>query len=249
MTNNSQKLQDPLNFIPDETFCSILSFLSPHSIAIASAVCRKWRKVIQSDSVIHRDIDLVYLDQHNEAENVINHLDRLSSLALDKVATLDLNLSCFYKGFQAHSKDVGFKNLFDLASVLMRSEKTLKEIAILVSKWPSPETIMQLDPGSFLLLLVKHFKSFESLDTLTLQAPFDGVSMKMMTAASKGTGPKTFALSTCAGDSNSQSDYGKYHPNLKYLMAGRTPSFANSVFIIYHLKMLLTSRRCWSILF
>lgn len=78
---------------------------------------------------------------------------------------------------------------------------------------------MQLDPGSFLLLLVKHFRSFKSLDTLSLQAPFDSVSMKMMTAASKGMGPKFFALSSCAGDCDSQSEYGKYHPNLKYLMA------------------------------
>lgn len=99
MTNIIQELQDPLNFIPDESFCSILSFLSPISIAIASAVCKKWRKFIRFDSVNHRYIDLGRLDQHSEAEDVIDHLDRLSSLALDKVVTLGLNLSCFYKGF------------------------------------------------------------------------------------------------------------------------------------------------------
>jgi len=123
-------LSDPFLAIPSELFCQLLSFLEHPSIATSTAVSTDWRRVVHSDSTLFREIVLSNLGVDSDPEEVLLHLERLSTLALNQVAKVSLNLSSFFKRFETDSKGAGFKTIFQFSSALQVSKHSLREICL-----------------------------------------------------------------------------------------------------------------------
>lgn len=171
-----QELVDPLRFVPNETFSKLISFLPPSSIANSSATCTKWREVINSDTTLHREIDLSKMGVQSNPDRIILHLNRLSSLALNQVVKISLDLSSFFEAFEADPRGLGFMNIFHLTKALQQTKDTLRELAFQVHlRDPHNKDHHDHPPQMvhFLLLLLRPLGkgSFSRLVRVQIQAP------------------------------------------------------------------------------
>lgn len=118
---------DPIQELPNEMFSSILSFLPPSSIAHSSAASRLWRSTILSNPTLHQEIDLTSMLANLP---ILYHYSRLSSLALNQVVKLSLNLTPFYNEFSQNleQEDRSFSGLDVLLSMIQNSKETMKEL-------------------------------------------------------------------------------------------------------------------------
>lgn len=181
MNSNNNQI-DPIELVPNELFCQSLSFLRPSSIATSSAVSAKWRAVIQADSTLHQEIDLLKMSIDSDPDQIILHLNRLSSLALNQVMRLSLDVSSFFKTLHLQGQGVAFKQIFNLSASLQKSKHTLRDLSLVlrVEKdedpfWndgpPQPELV------PFLLMLLRSLKFFSRLINVQVEAPV-GAYMK-----------------------------------------------------------------------
>lgn len=187
----NQELVDPISLVPNEIATKFLSFLSPSSIATSSAVSLKWRTFIHSNSTLHKDIDLTKMGLDSDPEQLLLHLNRLSSLALNRVVRMSLNISSIFKLFEFDPKGVGFKTLFQLSKALQNSRDSIQEI-YLVIKSPKEKKyredqmeaaiLTQIIP--FLLLVLRKLRTFKNLSLVEVRAPV-GATMKAGKAGSK----------------------------------------------------------------
>lgn len=180
-----QELVDPLQLVPNETFCKLISFLPPHSIAHSSAVSSQWRSVVNSDSTLHREIDLIPKDetQLTFTGTDLYRLDQLASLALYQVVKISFSLNSLYLVFRITS-DSNRKGIDDLSRALKDAGRnnSLQEIRF-VLRLSSEQ--YQFRPGQaddklipFLIEILRGLKGHQRLRKVVIEAPM-GISIEV----------------------------------------------------------------------
>ena len=114
----------------------------------------------------------------SDPEQFLLHLERLSTLALNQVVKVSLNLSSFFKRFETDSEGAGFKTLFQLSSALQVSKRSLREICLTleVKKEKGQEDYPQVIP--FLTFLIRSLRSFSRLELVRIEGPI-GALMRL----------------------------------------------------------------------
>lgn len=163
MDNINEHLKDPLEELPNELFAHSLSFLPPQSIATTTALSKRWRSTIHSNSTLHREVDLSKWKEV-KPKVIFRTFVRLSSLALDHLVKVSFNLQPFFDDWLLHYETDKFAGrwLFDVLSL----SRTLKEISLKFIQEDDRD-----DPIPFVLLIISRLKEFPKLVQVTIDAP------------------------------------------------------------------------------
>lgn len=193
MSTNKSILKDPLQSLPDEMFTHTLSFLPPSGVAISSAVSREWRRLNLSAPLLHNEVDLSdpkwklprgYADERRKAEMDLfnSHFSRLSSLSLNRLVKVSLNLSSFVKDFvfNVYGDTEGEPLLDEVIWKLSNSTSTLKDISINLRRACPHEggdytwhlSCPQEDETNFILIdLLAYFDNLPNLEKIKFYVP------------------------------------------------------------------------------
>lgn len=163
------RLSDPSQALPSEVLCHLLSSLGPQSIAKSRAVSKAWRDLINSDSILHREVDLsrFYLE-----DRILEHLNRLSSLAHYKLWKLSLHLTAFCEGFHGRDDHASVEEravkLDDVLEVVQLSRETLFYLTVNIdfdrNYGPSKDGL------PFIKLFLPDLLKFPRLDHISIEA-------------------------------------------------------------------------------
>lgn len=160
---------DPIQELPNEMFSSILSFLPPSSIAHSSAASRLWRNTILSSPTLHQEIDLTSMSSDEDLLLVVGHFVRLSSLALNQIVRLSLNLNPFLHEFQ-EGVEVSNQRMsaFDiLLTALDQPKRSIKEIHLFIDHLGQRQNAIL----PFLLHLLRKMLLFKTAQLICISAP------------------------------------------------------------------------------
>lgn len=70
--NGEEESRDPDAVLPSELFSKALDFLPPSSIATSSAIPKDWRMTVNSNPLLHREIDFLHLGHIPSRASLIN---------------------------------------------------------------------------------------------------------------------------------------------------------------------------------
>lgn len=198
------RLSDPSQALPSEMLCHLLSSLGPQSIAKSSAVSRAWRDLINSDSTLHREVDLLKVYRQHR---ILDHLNRLSSLAHHKLWKLSLDLTRFCERFHGRDDRASVEEravkLDDVLEVVQLSRETLCYLTFHIdfdrNYGPSKDGL------PFIRLFLPDLFKFPRLDHISIEASsFIGIE-----SGDDRQGHKSFKLNDISEDEDEEEEWGR----------------------------------------
>lgn len=161
--------KDPVEALPDEIFSYLLSSLPPTSIARLGVISQSWRQSILPSPILFRDLDLSSPGNSSKIYRLLHDFQRLSSLFLNQLVKVTLNLYHFFEEFLQEDREktmIGLDCLFD---ILQRSRETLGEISFLVSTPSLSPRSPSADPLA--LYLMNRLQDFPNLKRIPMNLP------------------------------------------------------------------------------
>lgn len=164
-------LRDPTTAPPSETFCQLLSSLPPSSIATSIAVSTNWRNLVHANLNLHREVDL---SKVNSCYQTMQHFNRISSLALDRLLKVSLNLSSFWEPeWWRHDRYEDKGPAIDLLmNALSRSRETLRDVSLeLETEHEHDWEVASRNGLPFLSPVLEKLFALKDLDKISIIAP------------------------------------------------------------------------------
>lgn len=175
-TGSQGHLKDPTLYLPPETLCQLLLCLQPSSIARTSAISKGWRNFINSNPLLHQYVKLTDGWAEEHLEDVVVTFHRLSSLASNRLVSVDLNLSSLFVAYNRKTKEKQSEGFIRILEILKSSSKSLKHLTIEVKAhqgWPVDVKFQERDRTfTFFAPLMKQAQAFKNLETFKIRAPF-----------------------------------------------------------------------------
>lgn len=180
-------LPDPSIDLPIETFSTLFKFSSPATIARLTAVSRRWRNRLLSDSTLHQSVTLGLREEEfvtgqereegggpaihevtrreESPEKILDPLRRLAILSKNRFREVDLGLyESFWDEFVRQTERNSLQQVFDVLSL---SEDTLRYLYL---RFHGLDEQFVTEYGSW-LSLIERLEPFKQLEKAQISGP------------------------------------------------------------------------------
>ena len=125
--------KDPVEALPDEIFSYLLSSLPPTSIARLGVISQSWRQSILPSPILFRDLDLSSPGNSSKIY-LLRDFQRLSSLFLNQLVKVTLNLNHFFEEFLQEDREKTMIGLDCRIESWKQSGRRFQEIRVLLER-------------------------------------------------------------------------------------------------------------------